>query len=344
MARWASWLVGDLQLPTAVDDIGLQTIEGLDFGVSAAFAQIQGGNIPEGITLNHRMDAVVVSAGFGCSLHRIDGHTIIGEHIGAGVLVRSRLCIGEDAVSTHLGFAVLPSLTHTVIAGSQLFRIGHHRLGSVLCVLLGIGSKQSLDLGAEGVHALAVLREPVHHITVVGCDTLLVALGVADDVLLGQTIFFAKVGTKFDGLTVHLLEIGVVRKTVLADFKADMGVVGATTGVPSTVIPRESLVSGNGAVSQFANESVDADFSAARVIGVPVIAVLVFTEQTVIGTHIAFQIGVVRPGGMNHNALDGDGSACLIASVFCKNQLMQIHHRHLLAREAVPGLPSAFQG
>ena len=86
MARWASWLVRDLQLPTAVDDIGLQTIEGLDFGVSAAFAQIQGGNIPEGITLNHRMDAVVASAGFGCTLHRIDGHTIIGEHIGAGFL------------------------------------------------------------------------------------------------------------------------------------------------------------------------------------------------------------------------------------------------------------------
>lgn len=40
--RWASWLVGDLQLPTAVDDIGLQTVEGLDFRVSAAFAKIQG--------------------------------------------------------------------------------------------------------------------------------------------------------------------------------------------------------------------------------------------------------------------------------------------------------------
>ena len=216
------WLVGDLQLPTAVDDIGLQTVEGLDFRVSAAFAKIQGGNVPEGISFNHRMDAVVSSAGVGCIIHRIDSNTVIGEHMSAGIFVRSRLCIGEDAVSAHLGFAVLPGLTHTVIAGSQLFRIGHHRLGSVLCVLLGISSKQSLYLGTEGVHALAMLWEPVHHITVVGCDTLLVALGVADDVLLGQTIFFAEIGTKFDGLTVHLLEIGVVRKTVLADFKADM--------------------------------------------------------------------------------------------------------------------------
>lgn len=38
---------------------------------------------------------------------------------------------------------------------------------------------------------IAVLREPMHHVTVVGCDTLLVALGVADDVLLGQAILFA---------------------------------------------------------------------------------------------------------------------------------------------------------
>ncbi len=47
--------------------------------------------------------------------------------------------------------------------------------------------------------------------------------------LLGQTVLLAKVGTKFNGLTVHLLKIGVVRKTVLADFKADMRVVGAAT-------------------------------------------------------------------------------------------------------------------
>ena len=337
------WLVGDLQLPTAVNDVGLQTIEGLDFRVSAAFAQIQGGNIPEGITLNYRMDAVVIGAGFSRTLHRIDSNTIIGEHIGAGVLVRSRLCVGEDTVSTHLGLAVLPGLTHTVIAGSQLFRIGHHRLGGVLCILFGIGGKQSLDLGTEGIHALAVLREPVHHITVVGCDTLLVALGVADDVLLGQTIFFAEIGTKFDGLTVHLLEIGVIRKTVLADFKADVSIIGAAAGVPSTVIPRESLVSSNGAICQFADESVDTDLSAAGMIGVPVVAVLVFTEQTVIRTNIAFQIGVVRTGGMNHDTLDGNGATCLVAGIFRKDQFMQIHYRHLLGHEAVPGLPSAFR-
>lgn len=78
------------------------------------------------------MDAVVIRAGFGSAVRRIDGNTIIGEHIGAGVLVRCRLCVGKDAVGTDLGLAVLPGLTHTVIAGSQLFGIGHHRLGSTI--------------------------------------------------------------------------------------------------------------------------------------------------------------------------------------------------------------------
>lgn len=128
----------------------------------------------------------------------------------------------------------------------------------------------------------------MHHVTVVGCDALLVALGVADDVLLGQAILFAEVGTKFNGFTVHLLEIGVIRKTVLADFKTDMRVVGAAAGVPSTVIPRESLVSGNGAICQFADESVDTNLSAAGMISVPVVVVLVLAQLAIIRTDIAF--------------------------------------------------------
>ncbi len=74
-------------------------------------------------------------------------------------------------------------------------------------------------------------------------------------------------------------------------------------------------------VSQFSDESVNTDFSAAGMIGIPVIAVLVFSKQTVIGTHIAFQIGVVRPGGMNHDAFDGDGSTRFIAGIFVRISL-----------------------
>ena len=60
----------------------------------------------------------------------------------------------------------------------------------------------------------------------VGCYTLFVAFGMADDIFLGKTILFAKVSTKFDGLAVHLLEVGVIRKTVLADFKTYVRIIG----------------------------------------------------------------------------------------------------------------------
>ena len=111
-------LVRNFQFPTAVNHIGCQTVEGLDFRVAAAFAEILHGNIPKGITLYHSMDTV----GFLRS-HRVDGNSLVGEYISAGVLISSSLCIGKNAVCSHLGFAVRPGLTHTVIAGSQLFRI-----------------------------------------------------------------------------------------------------------------------------------------------------------------------------------------------------------------------------
>ena len=133
-----------------------------------------------------------------------------------------------------------------------------------------------------------MLWKPVHHIAVVGCHALLVTFGVADDVLFGQTVLLTEVGTKFNGLTVHLLKVGIIRKTVLADFKTDMGIVCTPPSVPTTMIPRESLVCGNRAVSQLADKGMNADLSAAGMLGVPMIAVLVFTEQTIIRTYIAF--------------------------------------------------------
>ena len=51
-------LVGDLQLPTAVDRIGLEVVEGLDLRIPSAVAQVLCSNVPKGVTLNHRMDAV----------------------------------------------------------------------------------------------------------------------------------------------------------------------------------------------------------------------------------------------------------------------------------------------
>ena len=39
MARWAYWLVGDFRFPTAVDDIGLEVVECLDFRVTSQKVQ-----------------------------------------------------------------------------------------------------------------------------------------------------------------------------------------------------------------------------------------------------------------------------------------------------------------
>ena len=141
-----------------------------------------------------------------------------------------------DRVAEHQ-ITVFIALQETVLdtpVNSVHRPVGRIIVDSGLSFLL----QQRLHISTEGVHALTVLWEPVHHIAVVGCDTLFTALGVADNVLLSETILLAEVGTKLGGLTVHLLEIGAVREAVLADFKTDMGVVGATTGVPSTVIPR----------------------------------------------------------------------------------------------------------
>lgn len=250
----------------------------------------------------------------------------LAEHKGAGAFVRSVLCIGKDTVSSNLRFAVLPGFTHTVIAGCQLGRIlggrcrGLVRFCRCLC-------QECLDIGTEGIHALAVLREPVHDIAVVRCNALPVALAVADDVLFGQTVLLAEVGTKFNGLLIHLFEVGAISKTVLTDFKADMGVVCRAACVLAAMIPRKSLVSCHRAISQLANEGVDANLSVAGVIGVPVIAVLVFAQLAVIGTDIAFQPGVVRTSGMYHDALDRDFPAGLVAGVFGENKFIQIHYR-----------------
>ena len=121
-----------------------------------------------------------------------------------------------------------------------------------------------LHLRAESIHALAVLGEPVHHITVVGGNALLVALTMADDVLLGQIILLAEVGAQFHSLPIDLPKIHLVGQIIFTDLKADVGIVGAATGMPPSIIPGQRLVGGNGAVLQFADKRVNADLSPTR--------------------------------------------------------------------------------
>ena len=56
--------------------------------------------------------------------------------------------------------------------------------------------KQRLHIRPKGIHALAVLREPVHHIGVVGSDTFLIAFTVAENILFGQAVLLAEITHK----------------------------------------------------------------------------------------------------------------------------------------------------
>ncbi len=193
--------------------------------------------------------------------------------------------------------------------------------------------QSSLDLGAERIHRLTVLREPVHHIAVIAGDAQLVPLTVADNIFLRQSILFAEIDAELDRFLVNGRKIRGIGQTVLADFEADMRIItGAfctAAAVPSAHIPRQGLVCGNGAVSQLSNKTVDADLTAVRRILVPMIVVLVFAEQSVIRADVTFEVGIVRPGGMHHNALRRNGAARLVAGVVRQNEFMQIHKKHL---------------
>ena len=177
----------------------------------------------------------------------------------------------------------------------------------------------SFHVFPEGVHALAVLGEPVHHIGVVGSDAFPIAFAVAEDVLLGQAVLLAEVSTKFYRFLVDFIEVYLVGETVFANFKADVGVVAGAAAVPAPMIPGQSLVCSNRAICQLADKGVAADFPPIGVEGVPVIAILVFAKQTIIRPHIPFEIWVVGAGGMNHNPFDGYFPAGFVAGVVGKN-------------------------
>lgn len=116
--------------------------------------------------------------------------------------------------------------------------------------------KQLLHIGAEGVHALAVLREPVHHIAVIAGNAELVTLRVADERrrLRLDAVLLAEVGAQLDRFLVNGRKICGVGKSVLAYLKTDMRIVCRTPGVPSAMIPRKRLVGSDAPVRQSSNE------------------------------------------------------------------------------------------
>jgi len=307
------------EFPSAVDGVGSKTVQSLDFGIARTAAEILLGNSPKRVAANHGVDAV-----FLCG---IDVCAVRGKNKVAGVLICFCLCVGKDAVSPKLTLLVRPRFTDTVVTFGELCGIHFGRC----LVLFLLGGEKSFDVGSEGIHTLAVPRKPMHHVTVIGGDAFLVALAMADDVLFGETVLLTKISKKLYRFGLYGFEISGIGKSVLANLKADVGIVCRTACVPSTVIPRQGLISYNRTVIELADESVNADLSTAGVVGVPMVVVSVFAEFAVIGTDVTFQPGVICPGGMHHNAFNGYLPIRFVTSVFGEYQRMQIHITRLLS-------------
>ena len=118
---------------------------------------------------------------------------------------------------------------------------------------------------------------------------------MADDILFGEPILLAEIDAKFYGFFVNARKIRGISQTALTDFKAYMGIVRCASGMPSSMIPRQRLVGGDASISQLADEAVNTDLPAIRLVLIPMIVVLVLPQKSVIRTDITFQIGVVRP-------------------------------------------------
>ena len=85
------------------------------------------------------------------------------------------------------------------------------------------------------------------------------------------------------------------------------------------------LHSCDASVCKFADESVNAYLNASRSCGVPMVAVLVLSEKSVIGADIPFQPGIICTCGVYHDALGCYLFACFVAVIICKKQFLEIH-------------------
>ena len=94
--------------------------------------------------------------------------------------------------------------------------------------------------------------------------------------------------------------------------------------MPADHVPRQRLVGGNRAVCQLANKGVDTDLPVHVLI--PVITVLIYAEQSVVGSNIAFQPRIVRAGRMYHDTLRHHHPAAFVAVVIRKNELSALPH------------------
>ena len=56
--------------------------------------------------------------------------------------------------------------------------------------------------------------------------------------------------------------------------------------MPTSMIPRQGLISSDFSISQLSNESVNTDLTAAGLVLIPMIVVLVLAEQSIVGRQV----------------------------------------------------------
>ena len=202
--------------------------------------------------------------------------------------------------------------------------------------------EQRSHVGADCCHGLAMLREPVVHVSVVRAEAQLVAVCVAEDrrnvdaVDLDRAVRInaeklAEVGRDLAGLLVDLFEVCGIGQTVLADLELDPAVVAgafaAASAAPRLEVPRHRLNGGDSSVGQLSDPAVQTGLTRDVV---PVVPVGVLADQgdhlglvggVVVGLDVALQVGVIGPGAMPEHALDCHLLGALVACALCHETL-----------------------
>ena len=243
-------LIRDLQLHAAVDDIAFQTVQVDDFLIAAAVAEILLGDCPEGVTMHHGVDAVILGGFRACHGER---RGLDRRHDG---VLTELVLVDDRAVAADLyhipaellhpagnGFAVIVGAARDghEVAGLDIYRCGLDWVGR-----LYITAESRSDLGCQiahtGIHPVAgtgFIRKPPmdgqNHL--VRFRGVVERLGlIAQPEQLGFAVAPADIGAKLDeSLVHHILEsvrLGVVAGTLDGDSSL---VVGCGGGAPGAV-------------------------------------------------------------------------------------------------------------
>ena len=243
-------LIRNLQLHAAVDDIALQPVQTDDFLISAAVAEILLGDCPEGVTMHHGVDAVILG-GFRACHGKCRGFDRRHDGVPAGFILVDDRTITADLIDIPTQFAHpgRDSFTAVVGAAGDGHKIAHfHRTGGRLRGLCGfcLSTQLRRDLLGKVTHAgvhpvtgAAFVRKPPmdgqNHL--VGFRGVVQRLGlISKPEQLRLAVALADVGAKLDeSLVHHILEsirLGIVAGALNGDGSL---VVSCGGGAPRAV-------------------------------------------------------------------------------------------------------------